>query len=80
MCRGRVQLPRKVSLAGDAVALGRRRCAQLARLGGLAPEPMWQWAVPERVCNGLLLAQIGLHDLAAGCLRVVEAWAQAEPL
>ncbi len=30
----------------------------------------------ERVSDGLLLAQIGLHDLAAGCLRVAEAWAR----
>jgi NAD(P)-dependent dehydrogenase (short-subunit alcohol dehydrogenase family) len=29
----------------------------------------WQWAVLECVSNGPLLARIGLHDLAAGCLR-----------
>jgi streptomycin 6-kinase len=63
-------------LARDAVALGRRRCALLARLGGAAPEPIWQWALLERVANGLLLAQIGRQDLAAPCLRVAEAWAE----
>jgi hypothetical protein len=33
-------------------------------------------ALTECVSNGLLLAQIGLGELAAGCLRVAEA----EPL
>jgi streptomycin 6-kinase len=48
-------------LAGDAVTLGRRRCALL---GGVAPEPIRQWGLLERVSSGLLLAQIGRQDLA----------------
>jgi streptomycin 6-kinase len=63
-------------LAGDALDRGRRRCALLARLGGAAVEAIWQWALLERVSNGLLLAQIGRQDLAGPCLRVAEAWAE----
>ena len=45
-------------LAGDALVLGRWRCALLARLGGAAPEPIWQWALLWRAANDLPFALI----------------------
>ena len=55
-------------LAGDPVVVGRRRCALLSRLGAVDPEPIWQWAMLERVSNGLLLLREGLTDLGVECL------------
>jgi streptomycin 6-kinase len=62
-------------LAGDPVGLGRRRCLQLARLTDVDPQPIWQWALMERVANGLLLFEIGLDALAVESLDVADAWA-----
>jgi streptomycin 6-kinase len=67
-------------LAGDPVALGRRRCRLLARLGGVEPGPVWAWGFVERVSSGLLLLEIGLDDLARESLAVADAWAGAEPV
>lgn len=64
-------------LAGDPVALGRRRCELLARLTGVPPEPIWQWGFIERVSSGLLLQQLGQEDLAREFLAVADAWAAA---
>jgi len=64
-------------LAGDPVALGRRRAAQLAELGGADEEAIWQWGLLERVSNGLLLLQIGMDRLGRECLAVADAWAGA---
>jgi streptomycin 6-kinase len=65
-------------LAGDPLVLGRRRCHLLARLTGVAPEPIWQWGFIERTANGLLLLQLGLESLARESLAIVDAWA-ADP-
>jgi streptomycin 6-kinase len=64
-------------LAGDPVALGRRRAARLAKLAGVEAEPIWQWGFLERVANGILLLQTGLNELAGEALAVVDAWAEA---
>jgi streptomycin 6-kinase len=66
-------------LAGDPVALGRRRCRRLARLTGVAPGPVWAWGFVERVSSGLHLLQLGLDELAREFLAVADAWATAEP-
>jgi streptomycin 6-kinase len=65
-------------LAGDPVAIGRRRCRLLARLTGVAPEPIWQWGFIERVSTGLLLLKLGLDRLANEFLAVADAWSDAE--
>jgi streptomycin 6-kinase len=65
-------------LAGDPVALGRRRCRQLARLTGVAPEPIWQWGFIERTSSGLLLLKLGLDRLAQEFLAVADAWGRAD--
>ena len=61
-------------LAGDALALGRARCALLAALTGVDEEPIWQWGFIERVSTGLLLTQLGLPD-ARDTLAIAEHWA-----
>jgi streptomycin 6-kinase len=65
-------------LAGDPAALGQQRCRLLARLTGVAPEPIWQWGFIERVSTGLLLAKLGLDRPAHDFLAVADAWAEAE--
>jgi streptomycin 6-kinase len=66
-------------LAGDPVALGRHRCLQLARLTGVAPEPIWQWGFIERTSNGLLLLKLGLDHLGHEFLTIADAWGGADP-
>src|SRR5215475_13344365 len=61
-------------LAGDPLALGRRRCELLAELTGVAPEPIWQWGFIERTSSGLLLRELGLDDPAREFLSIAEAW------
>ncbi len=60
-------------LAGDALALGRERCALLAELTGVDEEAIWQWGFIERVSTGLLLTQLGLPD-ARDTLAIAERW------
>lgn len=64
-------------LAGDPVRLGRARCQRLADLTGVAPEPIWQWGLLERVSTGLLCLQLGM-DEGHTMLAVAEQWAHAE--
>jgi streptomycin 6-kinase len=66
-------------LAGDPLALGRRRCHQLARLTGVTPEPIWQWGLIERTSSGLLLLKLGLGHLVHEFLAVADAWGGADP-
>jgi streptomycin 6-kinase len=63
-------------LAGDALRLGRERCAYLSRLTGEKPEAIWQWGFIERVSTGLFLMQTGQAIEGRDCLRVAEAWLQ----
>jgi streptomycin 6-kinase len=64
-------------LAGDPLALGRARCARLAALSGLDPDPIWQWGVIERVSTGLFLMKLNADAEGREMLQVSEAWAQA---
>ena len=63
-------------LAGDALRLGRERCAYLSRLTGEDPEAIWQWGFIERVSTGLLLIQTGSEREGRDYLQVAEAWVQ----
>ena len=65
-------------LAGDPVALGRKRCALLSRLTGTQESAIWQWGLIERLVNGLRYREVGPEENAAEFLAVVEAWAEAE--
>ncbi|HKD23732.1 MAG TPA: aminoglycoside phosphotransferase family protein [Rhizomicrobium sp.] len=64
-------------LAGDAVALGRTRCALLSRLTGADEAAIWQWGYLETLVNGLLYTESGQDQLAARFLDVAETWAGA---
>lgn len=61
-------------LAGDAVRVGRERCALLARLSGVAPQPIWEWGFIERVSTGLLLLKIGAATVGRDTLAVADLW------
>jgi streptomycin 6-kinase len=65
-------------LAGDAVALGRKRCALLAKLSGADETAIWQWGYLETLVNGLVYTESRQDDLAAGFLAVAEDWASAD--
>ena len=64
-------------LAGDAVQLGRERCAHLGRLTGVDPQPIWEWGFIERVSTGLLVAWVGADRLGREMLDVAEAWTES---
>lgn len=63
-------------LAGDPLALGRRRCRRLSELTRVEPGPIWRWGLIERVSTGLLCLQIGLEE-GRDTLAVADAWAAA---
>lgn len=63
-------------LAGDALRLGRERCAELSQLTGEDPEVIWQWGFIQRVATGLFMMQTGQEREGRDCLRVAEAWVQ----
>jgi len=65
-------------LAGDPVALGRKRCALLSRVTGTQESAIWQWGLIERLVNGLRYKEVGPEENAAEFLAVVEAWAEVE--
>lgn len=65
-------------LAGDAVALGHKRCRFLAEHGGAPFEAIWQWGYIERLVNGLIYLDVGPADAAPQFIDVAEAWARAE--
>jgi streptomycin 6-kinase len=65
-------------LEGDPLALGGRWCRRLADLGRVAPAPVWEWGLVERVSTGLLCAALGLPD-ARAMLAVADAWAAGSP-
>ena len=62
-------------LAGDTLQLGRERCALLARLAGVASEPIWEWGFLERVSTGLLGLQVGAEWIGVPTLAVADLWA-----
>lgn len=61
-------------LAGDAVRVGLERCALLARLSGVAPQPIWEWGFIERVSTGLLLLKVGATTVGRDTLAVADLW------
>ena len=65
-------------LAGDALRLGQERCRLLSRLTGRDERAIWEWALVERVANGLLLAGQGNERVALESLRVADAWALSD--
>jgi streptomycin 6-kinase len=65
-------------LAGDPVALGRKRCALLSHLTGGQESAIWQWGFIERLVNGLRYMEVGSEENAAEFLAVVEAWAEVK--
>jgi hypothetical protein len=65
-------------LAGDPVALGRKRCALLSRLTGAQENAICQWGFLERLVNGLRYMEVGPEENAVEFLDVAEAWAEAE--
>jgi streptomycin 6-kinase len=64
-------------LAGDALALGKVRCALLHDLTGVDETAIWQWGFIERVSTGLLLWQLGFRTDAVQHFAIVEAWMAA---
>lgn len=62
---------------GDLLEHGRRRCARLAELTGVAPGPIWEWSLMQVVSNGLLLKQIEAEAGAAIEFALADAWAEA---
>jgi streptomycin 6-kinase len=63
-------------LAGDPVALGRKRCALLSHVSGTEENAIWQWGFIERLVNGLRYLEVGPEQNAMEFLAVVEAWAE----
>ena len=63
-------------LDGDALRLGRERCAYLSRLTGVAERPIWEWGFVERVSTGLFAIQVGAGDMGRAMLQVSEEWAR----
>lgn len=61
-------------LAGNALELGRRRCAYLHRLTGVNADAIWQWGFIERVSTGLALMVYGSADEGRETLAVAERW------
>ena len=62
-------------LAGDALALGRARCALISELTGVPFAPIWQWGFMERMSTGLYVLQLGWRDMGLAMLRVADIWA-----
>jgi streptomycin 6-kinase len=60
---------------GDLSQLGRHRCSLLSRFGGVAHQPIWEWALIQCVSNGLSLQRKGLYDTASVQLAMADAWA-----
>ena len=63
-------------LDGDALRLGRERCAYLSRLTGVAGQAIWEWGFVERVSTGLFAIQVGAGDMGRAMLQVSEEWAR----
>jgi streptomycin 6-kinase len=65
-------------LEGDAVRLGRERCAQLSRLTDVDAQPIWEWGFIERVSTGLLALHVGREQLGRDMLAVAESFAPTD--
>lgn len=62
-------------LAGDPRERARLRCARLAALTGMEPEPIWEWGAMERLSTGLLCTQLGYQPTGRDMLKVADACA-----
>lgn len=60
-------------LAGDALQLGRARCAWLSGRTGIDERAIWQWGYIERVSTGLLMTQLGMAD-GRDALAIAGRW------
>jgi streptomycin 6-kinase len=64
-------------LAGDALRLGRARCALLHELTGVDEAPIWQWGFVERVSTGLLFIRLGQTAEAQQHFAIARRWMAA---
>lgn len=64
----------KPLLEGDALKLGRERCAFLSRLTEVDARPIWEWGFIERVSTGLLALQVGAEQMGREMLDVASYW------
>ena len=55
-------------------ALGRERCALLAKLTGVDPDAIWEWGFVERVSTGLLCLEIGASGAGRHILAIADEW------
>jgi streptomycin 6-kinase len=55
----------------------RARCSLLARLTGVAPQPIWEWSLLQLVWNGLLLKEIGFERPARTEFAMADALSSA---
>ncbi len=60
---------------GDPLELGRARAGFLAEITGADPDKIWEWAIPERLANGLGLLRLGETRLGDQFLRITASWA-----
>jgi streptomycin 6-kinase len=51
----------------------RGRCGLLARLTGVAPQPIWEWSLLQLVWNGLLLKEVGFDGPAGTEFAMADA-------
>ncbi|MBI4641666.1 MAG: phosphotransferase [Candidatus Tectomicrobia bacterium] len=61
-------------LAGDALRLGKARCALLNGLTGVDEGAIWQWGFIEHVSSGLLYTQLGQKTSAHEHFSIAERW------
>ena len=59
-------------LAGDAKAMARHYCAQLAQHSGVDETAIWEWGFLERVSTGLYVLAFGGEELAQPFLETAE--------
>ncbi len=65
-------------LEGDAMRLGRERCALLGQLTGVDTQAIWEWGFVERVSTGLLAMQVGAEQVGRQMLEVAHHWVWAK--
>ena len=66
-----------ITLAGDAVRIGRARAAHLSALSGLPEAPIWQWGFIEVISTALVYNQLGDRVSAAPYYDLAERWLNA---
>jgi len=61
----------------DMAALAGARCAELCALAGLAPAPLWDWAILHSLQSGLRHARVGSRLAADIQIRMPAAWVES---